>query len=129
MTIQMNETEFLRAKISELEEEIRQLKDDLCPPDNPFVGKLGMSMQLACLLWTLYSTPGIATNERLNIVIVRYGQRESDDGSDHSLRTKVRITHLRHKLRKYGISINNVWAVGYRITDEDKAKLKQVMEI
>lgn len=124
----MNEVQFLRARVEELEEELRQIKEDLCPLDNPFIGKLRLTKQLASLLWVIYKTDGIATNERLNIVVREYGQRNPSEGSNTSACTKVRITHLRNRFRKDGIQIDNAWGVGYYMTAKNKQKLKKMLE-
>ena len=124
----VNQTRLLRERIEELEEELRQIKEGICPPSNPFIGKMRMTLQLASLLWVLYKTPGVVTIGRLNVITREYGHRKPGDGSNTSNCTKVRITHLRHKLKRYGVKINNVWGVGYTINPEDKAKLKKVMK-
>lgn len=122
-----NLVQQLRERVEYLEEELRQIKDEVCPPDNPFVGKLNMTLQLSSLLWVLYSTPGIATIGRLNIVTREHGQRKPKDGSNTTNCTKVRITHLRNRLKKHKIDIKNVWGVGYEMTPDDKQKLWKLL--
>jgi DNA-binding response OmpR family regulator len=128
MTMHVNQTRIFRERIEELEEELRQIKLEICSPNNPFIGKLKMTVQLASLLWTLYKTPGVVTIGRLNVITREYGQRKPGDGSNTTNCTKVRITHLRNRLRRYGVKIENVWAVGYTIEPASKKKLRKIME-
>lgn len=128
MTMHMDQTQLLRDRIQELEEELRQIKHDICPPNNPFVARLRLTPQEAALIWTLYNAPGVATNERMNIIAVEYSTRDTKDGFDATNSTKVRITNLRNKLRRYGVKIQNIYGVGYVIKPDSKKKLEKIME-
>ncbi len=129
MTMHMNEVQFLRAKIEELEEELRQTKAALCPIANPFAGRFNLSTQMAAVLWAIYKSPDICTNEQLCVVMQNYAVSHIKDGADMQARAKVRITHARNRLREHGVdvSIQNVWGVGYRIPKADKAKLARIL--
>jgi hypothetical protein len=130
MNAYMKEIAELRERVDELEEELRQLKDSLAPPDNPFIGKFGLTKQLAAVLFCLYRTE-IATTEHLDAVTARYGQvyagRKGDDWAI-TVRTKVAVTKLRKKLKPYGVEFETVWGVGYSMGPEDKVKLAKMLE-
>jgi DNA-binding response OmpR family regulator len=130
MTMHMNEVPFLKARIEELEEEIRQLKQDLRGPDNVFVGQFTLTPQMSALLWTIYKSDGMVTNARLDLVTREYGQpsRWRDGDCDYSAVTKVRISNIRRKIERLGVSIINVHNVGYYMTYEDKQKLAKALE-
>lgn len=129
MTMHVNEVHFLRAKIEELEEELRQTKKALSPSINPFSGRFKLSIQMAAILWAIYKSPDICTNEQLNVIMLGLARADNADGADIQARTKVRITHARNRLREHGVdvAIQNVWGIGYRITKQDKAKLAKAL--
>jgi len=130
MNAYMKEIAELRERVDELEEELRQLKEQLAPPDNPFIGKFGLTKQLAAVLFCLYRTE-VATSEHLDAVTARYGQlyrgRKTDDWAV-TVRTKVAITKLRKRLKPYGVEFNTVWGIGYAMPQESKTKLAKLLE-
>jgi hypothetical protein len=50
------------------------------------------------------------------------------DINHEALRNRVSIWKLRQKMREHGIEIETWRGVGYYLDDENKAKLKQLME-
>jgi hypothetical protein len=129
MNAYIKEIAELRERVDELEEELRQLKESLAPPDNPFIGKLGLTKQLAAVLFCLYRTE-MATTQHLDAVTARYGQvyagRKGDDLAI-TIRTKVAVTKLRKKLEPFGVEFETVWGVGYSMSSKDKVKLKNLL--
>jgi hypothetical protein len=116
----------LRDRIAELEEEVRQLRADMVPTDATFRGVL--SKQEVTLLMGIYSRP-IADYSYLDR-ITEQGDRYNryTDINHELLRSRVSIWKLRQKMREYGIEIKTWRGIGYYLDDENKAKLKQLME-
>ena len=116
----------LRDRIEELEEELRQLREAIAPADNPFLRV--MSRQHASLLMGLYSrrTATYALLDAIGSETGRLGRGEGEDYAHH--RVKVAMHKLRKKLREHGIEFYTVTGIGYYLDDENKAKLKQMME-
>jgi hypothetical protein len=116
----------LRERIEELEEELRQLREAIAPADNPFLRV--MSRQNAALLMGLYSrrTATYALLDAIGSETGRLGRGEGEDYAHH--RVKVAMHKLRKKLREHGIEFYTVTGIGYYLDDENKAKLKQMME-
>jgi hypothetical protein len=116
----------LRDRIAELEEEIRQLRTDMIPTDATFLGVL--SKQELTILMGIYSRP-IADYAYLDR-ITEQGDRYNryTDINHEALRNRVSIWKLRQKMREYGIEIKTWRGIGYYLDDENKAKLRQLME-
>jgi biotin operon repressor len=116
----------LRDRIAELEEEIRQLRTDMIPTDATFLGVL--SKQELTILMGIYSRP-IADYAYLDR-ITEQGDRYSryTDINHELLRSRVSVWKLRKKMRMLGIEIKTWRGIGYYLDDENKAKLKQLME-
>lgn len=125
------EVEELKQLVSELQEELRILQDDLNPPDNPFNGKFGIKGQQAAVLQCIYRY-GTVTYERLDAVTSRYqhlyASRLCD--KDHlTKRTNVVICKLRKLLAPFGVTIECVRFTGYKINAEDRLKLKHIFNV
>jgi hypothetical protein len=116
----------LKERIETLEEEIRQFHEDAADIDTPFTGVL--SRQQLALLTAISKRP-IAPYAYLDHVTEDHGKYNRYEGEMHqTLRTKVAVWKLRQKLKPYGVEIK-VWrGVGYYLDDENKAKLKELME-
>ena len=116
----------LRERIEELEEELRQLREAIAPADNPFLRV--MSRQNAALLMGLYSrrTATYALLDAIGSETGRLDRGEGDEYAHH--RVKVAMHKLRKKLREHGIEFYTITGIGYYLDDENKAKLKQMME-
>jgi hypothetical protein len=116
----------LRQRIEELEEEIRQLKSDLSKDDDVFAKFL--SPQQSALLMGIYKCP-CASYDYLDNITERHGFYNRYEGEMHqTLRTRVAVWKLRKKMKMFGIEINILRGYGYYLDDENKAKLKQLME-
>jgi len=111
--------------IGKLEEELRQLREDLVPVDNPFVRLF--SYQHSALLLGIYSKR-LATYAFLDAICSRSGHISRGDGDDYARhRVKVAIFKLKKKLREHGIEVCTRRGLGYYLDDENKAKLKQLI--
>ena len=119
-------TDHLYERIAVLEEELRQLREAIAPADNPFLRV--MSRQHAALLMGLYSrrTATYALLDAIGSETGRLGRGEGEDYAHH--RVKVAMHKLRKKLREHDIEFYTVTGIGYYLDDENKAKLKQMME-
>ena len=116
----------LRDRIAELEEEVRQLREDTVHVDGTLAAIL--SRQQLALLLAINKRP-MATYSYLDHVSEDHGKYNRYEGEMHqTLRTKVAVWNLRQRLKPYGIEIKTWRGVGYYLDDENKAKLKALME-
>jgi len=116
----------LRDRIETLEEEIRQLHEDATATDGTFACVL--SRQQLALLMAINKRP-LATYAYLDHVTEDYGKYNRYEGEMHqTLRTKVAVWKLRQRLKPYGIEIKTWRGIGYYLDEENKAKLKTLME-
>jgi len=116
----------LRERIEFLEEENRQLRQEALNVDGTFANIL--TRQQSALLMNMYKK-GVSSYVSLDRTTEEYGKYNRYEGETQiTTRTKVAIWKLRQKLRPYGIEIK-VWRnIGYYIDDENKAKLRALME-
>jgi hypothetical protein len=116
----------LRERVATLEEEILQYREDMTHVNGVMAGVL--SRQQLALLLAIDKRP-MATHSYLNYVSEDHGKYNRYEGKMHqTLRTKVAVCKLRKKLKPYEIEIKTWNGVGYYLDDENKAKLKQLME-
>jgi len=116
----------LYGRIYSLEEELRQLREDLVPPNNPFLHLL--SYQHSALLLGIYSKR-LATYAYLDAICSRSGHISRGEGDDYARhRVKVAVFKLKEKLREHGIEICTRRGLGYYLDDENRAKLEKLME-
>ena len=116
----------LRDRIATLEEEIRQYREDMAQFDGVLFNIL--SRQQLALLLAINKRP-MATYSYLDHVSEDHGKYDRYSGEMHqTLRTKVAVWKLRQRLKPYGIEIKTWRGVGYYLDDENKTKLKQLME-
>ena len=126
MTSDADTIRELRERIETLEEEIRQLRADMVQTDPTFLGVLSQHQML--MLRGIMSRPvaDYAYLDRLTEDRDKYN-RHSDN--DHTvLRGKVAVWKLRKKLKPFGVIIKTWRGIGYYLDEENKAKLKQLME-
>jgi DNA-binding response OmpR family regulator len=116
----------LRERIVELEEEVRQLRADMVPIDATFLGFL--TRNETTLLMGIYKREiaNYAYLDRITENPDKYSRYT--DINHESLRARVSVWKLRKKMRMLGIEIKTWRGIGYYLDDENKAKLKALME-
>lgn len=116
----------LRDRIAELEEEVRQLREDMAQADLGFLHFLSKNQMK--ILMAIYSRP-VANYDYLDR-ITEQGDRYNryTDVNHEDLRVRVSIWKLRQKMRQRGIKIKTWRGIGYYLDDENKAKLRALME-
>ena len=115
----------LKRYIGKLEEELRQLREDLVPVNNPFLHLF--SYQHSALLLGIYSKH-IATYAFLDMICSETGHLSRGEGEDYAQhRVKVALHKLRKKLREHGIEICTCRGLGYYLDDENRTKLEKLM--
>lgn len=116
----------LRDRIAELEEEVRQLRESMVQTDFGFLHFLSKNQMK--ILMGIYSRP-VADYSYLDRITEQGDRYNRYTDIDHeALRNRVSVWKLRQKMREYGIEIKTWRGVGYYLDDENKAKLKQLME-
>ena len=114
----------LKAKIAELEEELREMRKDTTGIQPEFL--LLVSRQQAALLTAILKRQ-IAPYSYLDYVAEEYGTYNRYEGEMHqSIRTRVAVWKLRRTLAKYGITINLRKGVGYYVDAANRAKLQKL---
>lgn len=116
----------LRERIEELEEEIRQLRADMVQTNATFLHFLSKNQMK--ILMGIYSRPvaDYAYLDRITEQGDRYNRYT--DINHEALRNRVSVWKLRQKMREYGIEIKTWRGIGYYLDDENKAKLRELME-
>lgn len=116
----------LQERIETLEEEIRQLRGDAIEVDGTLAGIL--TRQQLALLLAIIKRP-VTTYSYLDHVTEDHGKYNRYEGEMHqTLRTKVAVWKLRQRLKPHGIEIKTWRGVGYYLDEENKVKLKALME-
>ena len=116
----------LRKRINFLEEELRQLREDLVPVKNPFWHLF--SYQHSALLLGIYSKR-LATYAFLDAICSQSGHISRGEGEDYARhRVKVALHKLKKKLREHDIEVCTRRGLGYYLDDENRAKLEKLME-
>ena len=111
--------------IGKLEEELRQLREDLVPVNNPFLHLF--SYQHSALLLGIYSKR-LATYAFLDAICSKSGHISRGEGEDYARhRVKVAVFKLKKKLREHGIEICTRRGLGYYLDDENRTKLEMLM--
>jgi hypothetical protein len=70
--METSQVRSLRERIDCLEEEIRQMRDILMPPDNPFLGRFGLSPQQATIINALYKNNGELPTKRIDQLMIAH---------------------------------------------------------
>ena len=126
LLIQQNdEINALRNRVAELEEENRQLRKEMIGTDYVFFDFL--SNHQTKLLMGIYNRPvaDYAYLDRITEQGDRYNRYT--DINHEALRNRVSIWKLRQKMREHGIEIKTWRGVGYYLDDENKAKLRDLL--
>jgi hypothetical protein len=127
--METSQVKSLRERIDYLEEEIRQMRDILMPPDNPFMGRFGLSRQQATIINALHKNNGELPAKRIDQLMVEFAHQERNEDLSHSyVRARVSISKLRKRLNRYGIVINHHSGFGYKLTKESKDKLNKMLK-
>ena len=121
-------TAALRDRIDELEETVRQLRDELAPQEFwlwfPREWKL-TTQQAKVLAFIMARSPGMAKRESLLLNCV------SVPGADNMPDIKivdVVICAVRKKIAPLGVDIRTVWGNGYEISKRDADFLRLICE-
>jgi two-component system cell cycle response regulator CtrA len=105
------------ARCEELEEEVRQLKDNLygrgwhAPPE------MRLTKQEEAFLACLLAHPGVR-NHAFVVDAISHGNTEVDTRLSQVIACKVR-----RKTRPFGIEIETVWSSGYRMPEASRQRL------
>jgi DNA-binding response OmpR family regulator len=116
----------LRMKVALLEIELNKVNEEEVQASRVFASIL-TKLELVLLL-------GIARREvaqwsYLDNITEQNGKYDRYGGEMHqTLRTKVAVWKMRKKLKPYGIEIKTWRGIGYYLDDDNKAKLKALME-
>ncbi len=105
----------LRERIDELEEEVRQLRDDRDHSQTilKYMAAFDLSRRHSYVLYRLTHSPGV-THDSFETI---------GDGS-----LKVYIHNIRRKLHRHDIFIHAMWGQGYRMTPENRERVKAIVE-
>jgi DNA-binding response OmpR family regulator len=98
-------------RIEELEEEIRQLRELLAPPELEIPPEWRLTPQQQLLMRCLMRS-GYATTEQLQYAGVVSHNKDVSITDNH---VKVQINKMRHKLAPHGITIMLMHGIGYQI--------------
>ena len=116
----------LRMKVALLELELNKVNEEEVQASLAFAGVL-TKLELVLLLGI--ARKDVAQWSYLDNITEQNGKYDRYGGEMHqTLRTKVAVWKLRKKMREYGIEIKTWRGIGYYLDDENKAKLKQLME-
>ena len=116
----------LRMRVAMLEIELNKVNEEEVQASQVFAGIL-TKLELVLLLGI--SRRGVAQWSYLDNITEQNGKYDRYSGEMHqTLRTKVAVWKMRKKLKPYGIEIKTWRGIGYYLDDENKAKLKQLME-
>ena len=112
-------------RVSLLEEQLRQIREDIVPVNNPFLHMF--SYQHSALLLGIYSKR-LATYAFLDAICSRSGRITRGEGEDYARRrVKVALHKLKKKLRLHGIEVCTRRGLGYYLDDDNRAKLEKLM--
>jgi DNA-binding response OmpR family regulator len=110
-----------RVRIEELEEEVRQMRQNLAPVVL-FPTSWGLTVTQQRMLTAFCKSPnGFLTHEQL-FIVTGSNAEEADN------LVKVQINRLRRATEHLGIKVVNKFTLGYEITPESKAFVKSTLE-
>ena len=110
----------LRDRIEELEEENRQLREQLAPvlPRNPKIKLMRSHRRVLDLL--MAKSPNVAAKE--TILVVCFGEDHHDNN------VTVAIWYIRNALRPHGVQVSLEYGVGYYIDAGNANKLRDLLQ-
>jgi two-component system, cell cycle response regulator CtrA len=115
--------EALRQHIEELEETVRQLREQIVP-DVTFPREIGLTrMENAVLSFLLARSPNVVSRDRITHAIYF----DKDDAPGSAI-VSVMLVKLRRKLAPYGVKIMTQWGSGFAIDHAGASILKAMLE-
>jgi two-component system cell cycle response regulator CtrA len=117
-----NVTEYLLARIGELEETIRKLREPVLSIQM-LPAKWGLTPRERDILAALYMSRRDYT-ERVVLMEAMYGD---DTGDVQEQIITVWIAKIRKKIKPFGMSIESKYGIGYRLTDETKQIIRDAI--
>ena len=97
----------LQDRIEELEEEVRQLRE-LLAPALKFPPEMRLSPMQERILSAIYArAPAVVAHERVAVAVY-----PDPDMAPETNSVAVQVSHLRRKLKPYGVEIKNRWGEG-----------------
>lgn len=108
--------------IGTLRERIRQLEDVIAEPADSLW--LLLTPDQAVITRMLLSRTMVKDDQFL---IVLYGARPDADDPPDKKTIDTQICKIRKTLKPHGVQIETVWHVGYRMTPENKARLRALL--
>lgn len=114
----------LRDKVEHLEEENRYLRECLYPSTPPMYRGLKLTAKESLLLESLLSARSVCTRD----YAMNRLYRNIDEQPEGIKILDVFIHNLRAKLHEINIDVETIWGRGWRLSDENKEKLK-AMEV
>jgi hypothetical protein len=127
MNCMPSETRILRDRIEYLEEELRQLREDISPINNPFNGRFGLTRQQAAIAFAIYRHTSVS-GPHLDRVTELHSRATA--GTDYGMvanRTKVALCKVRKAFRKIKVEVVTIHGIGYRISLEHKDRLRKLL--
>lgn len=106
-----------RVRIEELEEELRQMRESLAPPDVTFPMHWKLTPAQRRLLSAFAKTPFL-THEQCLVAIALNPVVDADG------LVKVQISKARRKIERMGLEIVNRWGEGYEMPSDSIEKLR-----
>lgn len=105
------------ARIAELEELVRQMKEEMVPT-------ISFPEEWNLLRGERQILSGLLRNDVFRVTQYRYFRIRQREGRDDIRNLSVRVYHIRKKLRPFvDITIENVFGIGYSISRRDKNKI------
>jgi DNA-binding response OmpR family regulator len=116
----------LRMRVALLEVELNKVNEEEVQASQVFAGIL---TKLEFILLLGIARKEVAQWSYLDNITEQNGKYDRYSGEMHqTLRTKVAVWKMRRKLKPLGIEIKTWRGIGYYLDDENKAKLRQLME-
>lgn len=120
MSAALNAVAALERRVSELEAENAALRDGLSerPDFTAYVFKLTKAegKVLGCLV-------KLGTASRGQLMLAIHGKPVVNDWK----MVDVLVCRIRQKLARFGLTIESVRSVGYSMTEDDRAKVREIM--